>query len=216
MTTTARRRLVLADDHPIVLDGLEHLFRTEPDLEVAAKCRDGVAALEAVRRLRPDVLVLDVRMPRRTGLDVLRELAGAGLPTRVVLLTAAVDEEELTEAVRLGVAGVVLKEMAPRNLVAAVRRVSEGGEWFDEDVSGRALRRLVDREAGREEAAELLTPREVEMVRMVASGLRNRAMAEHFQISEGTVKTHLHNVYEKLGLESRLELATYARKKGLI
>jgi len=210
-----RRRLVLADDHPIVLDGLEHLFRTEPGFEVVDKCRDGEAALAAVRHLRPDVLVLDVRMPRRNGLDVLRELAGADLPTRVVLLTAAVDEEELTEAVRLGVGGVVLKEMAPRNLVAAVRRVAEGGEWFDEDVSGRALRRLVDREAGRDEAFGLLTPREVEMVRMVASGLRNRAIADHFQISEGTVKSHLHNVFEKLGLESRLELATYARKKGL-
>lgn len=215
MSPGPRRRLVLADDHPIVLDGLEHLFRTEPGFEVVDKCRDGEAALAAVRHLRPDVLVLDVRMPRRNGLDVLRELAGADLPTRVVLLTAAVDEEELTEAVRLGVGGVVLKEMAPRNLVAAVRRVAEGGEWFDEDVSGRALRRLVDREAGRDEAFGLLTPREVEMVRMVASGLRNRAIADHFQISEGTVKSHLHNVFEKLGLESRLELATYARKKGL-
>jgi len=216
VSASARRRLVLADDHPIVLDGLEHLFRTEPGFEVVARCRDGEAALDAVRSLRPDVLVLDVRMPRRNGLDVLRELAASELSTRVVLLTAAVDEEELIEAVRLGVGGVVLKEMAPRNLVAAVRRVSEGGEWFDEDVSGRALRRLVDREAGRDEAAALLTPREVEIVRMVASGLRNRAMADHFQISEGTVKSHLHNVYEKLGLESRLELASYARKKGLI
>lgn len=216
MTRPPRRRLVLADDHPIVLDGLEHLFRTEPDFEVAARCRDGEATLEAVRLHRPDALVLDVRMPRRNGLEVLRVLAGEGLGTRAVLLTAAIDEAELTEAVQLGVRGVVLKEMAPRNLVAAVRRVCEGGEWFDENVSGRALRRLVDRESGRDEVAALLTPREIEMIRMVASGLRNRAVADHFQITEGTVKSHLHNVYEKLGLESRLELASYARRKGLV
>lgn len=216
MTGSPKRRLVLADDHPIVLDGLEHLFRTEPDFEVVAKCRDGEAALEAVLLHHPDALVLDVRMPRRNGLDVLRALAATDLRIRAVLLTAAIDEAELTEAVQLGVRGVVLKEMAPRNLVAAVRRVCEGGEWFDENVSGRALRRMVDREAGRDEVASLLTPREVEMIRMVAAGLRNRALAEHFQISEGTVKSHLHNVYEKLGLESRLELASYARRKGLI
>ncbi|HVS03356.1 MAG TPA: response regulator transcription factor [Thermoanaerobaculia bacterium] len=209
-------RVVIADDHPIVLDGLEQVFRLEPDLEVTGRCRDGEEALAAVRARAPDVLVLDVRMPRIDGLEVARRLRQEGSSTRVVLLTAALDDPQLLEAMELGVAGVVLKEKAPQLLVEAVRQVHQGGEWLDQGVVGRVLRQALRRESAVREAMRQLTPREMEIVRLVAAGKRNRAIAEVLFITEGTVKIHLHNVYEKLDLRGRLELALYARSKGLV
>ncbi len=209
-------RLILADDHPIVLDGLVQLFRVEPDFEVLARCRDGEEALREVRAHRPDVLVLDVRMPRLDGLEVLRKVRQDELATRVVLLTAAVEEEQLVEALRLGVGGVVLKEMAPHLLIEAVREVHRGGSWLDKGSVSRIVTKLLHQDEGRKEAAQLLTPRELEIVHMVARGLRNRAIAEQLLISEGTVKIHLHNIYQKLAVDGRLELAVYAQAKGLV
>lgn len=208
--------LVLADDHPIVLDGLEQLFRLESDFLVLARCRDGEETLRALRLHQPDVLVLDIRMPRRDGLDVLREIRAGCLATRTVLLTAALEEQTLVEALQLGVGGVVLKEMAPQMLIEAVREVHAGGRWLDKGSVSRALGRLLRRENGLREAVELLTPRELEIVRMVARGLRNRAIAEQLFITEGTVKIHLHNIYQKTGVDGRLELAVYAQGKGLV
>jgi DNA-binding NarL/FixJ family response regulator len=206
-------RLVLADDHPIVLDGLEHLFRLEPEFEVVARVRDAAAAVAAVDRLRPDVLVLDLKMPGGGGRAVLEGLAGRPEAPAVVVLTAAVDEDELMGAVRLGVRGVVLKEMAPRMLVEAVRRVVAGGEWLEDGLGGRMLRKLLARDRS---AAAGLTVREGEILRLAARGLRNRDIAEQLHISEGTVKTHLHRIYEKLGCESRVELMLAARERGLV
>ena len=208
-------RLILADDHPIVLDGLAQLFRVEPEFVVEARCRDGEEALREVRARRPDVLVLDIRMPRRDGLDVLRTIRLEGMATRVVLLTAELEEEQLVEALRLGVGGVVLKEMAPQMLLEAVREVHRGGSWLDKGSVSRVLSKLLEREEGAKEIAQVLTPREIEIVRMVARGLRNRAVAEQLAISEGTVKIHLHNIYQKLGVDGRLELVVYAQAKGL-
>ncbi|HJQ99736.1 MAG TPA: response regulator transcription factor [Candidatus Polarisedimenticolaceae bacterium] len=208
--------LVIADDHPIVLDGLEQLFRMERDVVITARARDGKETLQAVHDHRPDVLVLDVRMPAMDGLGILRILRDEGIDTRVVLLTVSLEEEQLVEAVRLGVAGVVLKEMAPQILVEAVRRVHAGGEYLEGGVVGRALRRMVQREQAGRDAARVLTPREIEIIGMLANGLRNRAIAEKLFISEGTVKVHLHRIYEKLDVGGRLELVLYARNKGLV
>jgi DNA-binding NarL/FixJ family response regulator len=209
-------RLVLADDHPIVLDGLEQLFGLEPDFEVVARCRDGDETLRALRSFRPDVVVLDVRMPGCDGLDVLKVMQEEKMTTRAVLLTAALQEDRLVEALRLGVGGVVLKEMAPQLLVEAVRQVNAGRRWLDKGSVHRALDRLLVREAGSREAAQTLTPRELEIVTMVARGLRNRAIAGQLGITEGTVKIHLHNIYRKIGVDGRLELAVYAQSKGLV
>ena len=124
-------RLVLADDHPLILDALEQLFGLERDFEVLALCQDGAEALKALDYYQPDVLILDLRMPHKDGLAVLREMQQAQCPTRVVLLTAAIEESEVLEAMRLGVHGVVLKEMASRLLVECVRKVHAGGQWFE-------------------------------------------------------------------------------------
>lgn len=209
-------RLVLADDHPIVLDGLEQIFRLDPECEVVARCRDGHETLKALRLHRPDVLVLDVRMPGLDGIAVLEAMKAEGLPARVVLLTAALEDEQLVAALRLGVGGVVLKEMAPQLLVEAVKEIHAGGRWLDKGSVQRALDRLLLREAESREAGQRLTPRELEIARMVAEGSRNRAIADKLFISEGTVKIHLHNIYEKTGVDGRLELAVHAQKKGWV
>jgi DNA-binding NarL/FixJ family response regulator len=208
-------RVVLADDHPIILDGLEILFRMERDIQVVARCVNGAEALQAVRLHRPDILILDIRMPGKDGLAVLREMKADGLPTQAVLLTVALDEEDALEALRLGVRGVVLKEMAPQMLVQCVRKVHAGEQWLERRSVGRALEKLLWREAGTREVAGVLTPREIEIVRMVATGLRNKEIADKLSISEGTVKIHLHHIYEKLRLDGRLELALYAQDRGL-
>ena len=207
--------LVLADDHPIFLNGLEDVFRSEPDFQVLARCVEGQAALRAVRQLKPDILILDLRMPKMDGLGVLREMQKEKLSTRVVVLTAMPDEDELLEAIRLGVYGVVLKEMAPRLLIQCIRKVAAGEQWLEKRSVSLALERLLKREAGARQIAKILTPREIEIVRMVVEGLRNKVIAERLYLSEGTIKVHLHNIYEKLKVNSRLQLARYARDQGL-
>lgn len=209
-------RVVLADDHPLMLRAMEDLLRSEGGFRVEAQCPDGEAALEAVRAHRPDILVLDVRMPRRDGISVLHAIKSEQLPTRVVLLAASLDEEQLIEASRLGVGGVVLKEMAPRLLIQCIRKVHAGEQWMERRAHARAFEVLLRREAGAREISKVLTIREIDVLRMTASGLRNRQIAEQLNISEGTVKTHLHSIYEKLNIRSRTELILYCRDKGLI
>jgi DNA-binding NarL/FixJ family response regulator len=189
-------RIVLADDHPLILQGLALLLRQEPDLKVLAGCRDGEETLQAVRQFRPDVLILDILMPGKDGLAVLRELRQMELPTRVILLTAAIDEDNLLEAMRLGVGGVVLKEMAVQLLIQCVRKVYAGDQWLERHSIGRAMEKMLRREAGTREVARLLTSRELEIVRLAASGLRNKEIASKLAISEGTVKVHLHRSSE--------------------
>jgi DNA-binding NarL/FixJ family response regulator len=204
-------RLVLADDHPLVLDGLENLFRNEEGFDVVARCVNGREALDAARDRLPDVLILDLRMPDIGGLDVLRALAEERLPVRTVVLTAGVREREMVEAVRLGALGVVLKESAPGLLLDCVRTVARGERY----LHPRFLARALDEEPHRL-AETTLTARELDLVRMVAKGLRNKEIAERLCITEGTVKVHLHNIYDKLGLDGRLALLRYAEDRGLV
>src|SRR5262245_17769711 len=138
-------RLVLVDDHPIVLDGLDQLFRLQPDLSVVGRCGNADEALRMVKSERPDVLILDLLMPGASGLELLRALDLQSINTRVVLLTAVADDDQLLEAIRLGAQGVVLKDMAPAMLVDAVREVHAGAQWFDKGLGGRALPRLLSR-----------------------------------------------------------------------
>jgi DNA-binding NarL/FixJ family response regulator len=216
METSMSIRLVLADDHPLILHGLELFLRKEPDFEILACCQDGLETLRAVRQLRPDILILDLVMPGKNGLAILREIHEADLPTRVVVLTAAMDEDILLEAMGLGVGGVVLKEMTVPLLIQCIRKVYAGDQWLERGLIGRAIEKMLRREAGAREVAKILTPREIEIVRLAASGLRNKEIAESLAISEGTVKIHLHRSYEKLNVGSRMALLRYAQAKGLV
>jgi DNA-binding NarL/FixJ family response regulator len=209
-------RIVLADDHPLVLTALEQLFQSAPDFEVIGCHSDGASALADVRLHHPDVLVLDLRMPGMDGLAVLRDLKKDRATTRVVVLTAAVDEREVLDAIRLGVQGVVLKEMAPRLLLDAVRKVHSGGRWVETQLAGRAMEELLNREAAIEQLSSVLTAREIEVARLAATGLSNAQIGKRLFITEGTVKLHLHHVYDKLNVSRRPELTRYAREIGLV
>jgi DNA-binding NarL/FixJ family response regulator len=209
-------RLVLADDHHIILDGLESLFRLEEEFQVMARCTNGEETMKAVRLHRPDILILDIRMPGKDGLTVAREIQSEGLPTRIVLLTAELDEDQLVEAVRLGVQGIVLKEMAPQLLVQCIHKVYNGGQWLERNSTKLALEMMLKRAAATREMTSLLTAREIDLIRMIAKGLRNKEIADKLFISEGTVKVHLHHIYEKLGVDGRLALLCFARDKGLV
>lgn len=209
-------RLVLADDHPLILNGLENLFLLEKDFQILARCSDGMDALLAVRRHLPDILLLDLRMPGMNGLDIIKAIYQEKLPTRVVLLTAEIGEEEFLQAVRHGLSGLVLKEMGPQLLLQCVRKVFAGEKWMERHAAKQALERVLRRETGSRELSEMLSRREMDIVMMISRGLRNKEIAAKLFISTGTVKVHLHNIYEKLGVDGRLALLRYAQEKGLI
>lgn len=209
-------RLVLADPYPLILTGLQHLFCQEDDFEIVACCRDGEALLQAVRQHSPDVVLLDPHLPGKDGWEVLQELAYESLPIRIVLFTVELDADEALQASRLGVSGVVFKEMAEHLLVQCVRKVYAGDHWIERRSTSLALDKMLRREAGERKFAKLLTPREREIIHWVARGLRNREIAEKLAISEGTVKIHLHHIYEKLQMRSRTALLQYAHSEGLL
>jgi len=208
-------RLVLADDHAIVLHGLHQLFLRHPEFDVVACCQHGTEVLEVLRRGGVDVLVLDFRMPGMSGVDVLRAMAAESLACRTVLLTAVIDDADVVEAMRLGAMGLVLKESAPETLLECVRRVHAGEQYVERQTMTRAFARVLRGEEATRQASEVLTQRELEVVRMIAQGCRNRVVAERLAISEGTVKIHLHNIYTKLGIDGRLELALWVQAQGL-
>ena len=209
-------RIAIADDHALVLHGLKRLFDGEQEFEVVECCGTGAEAIAAARRGNVDVLLLDIKMPGLSGIDVLRTLSAERLKCSTVLLTAALSDSDAVEGLKLGVRGIVLKESSPDTLLECIRRVSRGEQWVDSETMTRALDAISRRESMMSDPSRTLTARELEIVRMIAQGLRNKAIAERLSISEGTVKIHLHNVYEKLGLDGRLELMLHAQKQGLV
>jgi DNA-binding NarL/FixJ family response regulator len=208
--------VVLVDDHPIVLQGLQHLFARQQDIAVAACCGTVKEGLAAARSVRPDVIVLDLRMPDGGGLALLDAVNAEQLGVKTVVLTAAISDEEVSQALKKGVTGLVLKESAPEQLIECVRRVHAGERWVDPDAVSRVLQPTPPAVAAAQQRAASLTGREREVVRMIAAGLRNRDIGERLSISENTVKVHLHNIYEKLGVEGRMELLLLAQELKMV
>jgi DNA-binding NarL/FixJ family response regulator len=208
--------VVIADDHPIVLAGLETLLQREPDMNVIGHCGDGIETLRAVSKHNPDVLILDLRMPRADGVAVLQQLNNARVTTRVVILAAVIDDDALLEAIRLGARGVVLKETATQFLVNCIREVYAGRQWFEQRAIADAMEKFVRREAASKEMTSVLSRREIDVVRAVAQGLRNREIAERLGIAEGTVKLHLHTIYTKLGVDGRTALIVKLNAKSFV
>jgi two-component system nitrate/nitrite response regulator NarL len=215
-------RIVIADDHPIFRDGLRRLLESEPNLKVVGEACDGAEAVKLARQLKPEILLLDLAMPRHPGLEALREMstgAGPNNSVRVILLTAAAEKNQIVEALQLGARGVVLKDSATQLLLKSIHTVMAGEYWVGrESVSNlvQYLRTLV--QSSGEEARQKkfgLTPRELEIVSAVVAGYSNKEIAEYFKISEDTVKHHLSNIFDKLGVSTRLELALFAVNQSL-
>ncbi len=214
-------RIVIADDHPIVRDGLKRLLKLEEDFEVVAEASDGREVLDRVQELDPDVLLLDLRMPNLDGLSALQVLQQSNKRTKVIVLTASEDKNEFVQAMKLGCSGIVLKQTAPDLIVKSIRKVHSGEIWLDSHTTAAVMRQFAaPGESGPGQSTKSrerspLSQREREIVQLVAQGFKNKEMAEKMFISEQTVKNHLHNIFDKLGVSDRLELALYAIHKGL-
>jgi len=213
--------VLIADDHPIVREGLRRLLNLEDDVAIVGETGDGEATVEAVEKLEPDIVLLDLRMPGMDGFGALQRLQRLGKKTRVIVLTASEDKNEFVQAMKLGCSGIVLKQTASDLIVKSIRKVHSGEIWLDSKHyrSGHAPVRVALRHRARWESESQrrspLSQREREIVALVAQGYKNKEMAEKMFISEQTVKNHLHNIFDKLGVSDRLELALYAIHKGL-
>jgi DNA-binding NarL/FixJ family response regulator len=213
-------RILVADDHPIFRDGLRKLLEAEADFKVIGEASDGEEAVKLANELKPDVLLLDLAMPRQPGLDALRELTAAAAPVRTILLTVAIEKSQLVEALQLGARGVVLKETSTELLLKSIRSVVAGQYWVGREAVTdlvRVLRDLIP-QAGEEAKKKAfgLTPRELEIVSAIVLGFTNRDVARKFNISEDTVKHHLTNIFDKVGVSNRLELALFAIEHRLV
>ncbi len=207
------KSVLICDDHPLILRGLATLLAGDDQLEVVATPRDGNEALAAVRELCPDLALLDVSMPGIDGIGVLKILNEERWPTRVVLLTASIGDDQLLEAISAGVAGVILKESASETLLHCLRIVSQGGRWLPPELIQPAIsRRAMTRR--QTSPFEGLTKREREVAQRIAEGNSNRDVAAALGMSEGTVKIHLHNIYAKLEIDNRTALAIIYARRG--
>jgi DNA-binding NarL/FixJ family response regulator len=206
--------VLIADDHGIVRSGLRMLIDRQKDMQVIAEADDGVAALESTQSHRPDVAVLDVSMPRMTGLQAAREIRSHVPDTRVLLLSMHDDERYFLEGLEAGAAGYVLKRAADTDLIGAVRTVAGGRSFLSDD----AQRALMDEwlETGGTDPDDPLTPRELEVVKLIAEAFTNRQIAETLKLSEKTVESHRANLLSKLGMRDRVELVRYAIRRGLV
>jgi DNA-binding NarL/FixJ family response regulator len=222
---TAKIRIVVADDHPIFRDGLCKLLALEEDFEVVAQAQDGRQVLDVLQQHQPDILLLDLKMPGLDGLATLQRLQVAKNKTRVIVLTASDDKNEFVQAMKLGTSGIVLKQTATELLIKSIRKVHAGEIWLDSHTTAAVIRQFVANDeappaapsaaAPRERERSPLSQREREIVALVAQGFKNKEMAEKMFISEQTVKNHLHNIFDKLGVSDRLELALYAIHNNL-
>jgi DNA-binding NarL/FixJ family response regulator len=213
MTTT---RIVLADDHPIVLDGLRNLIRAEADFELVGEATSGLAALKLIREKRPDVAVLDISMPELNGIMLSRRLAGEMPDLRVLVLTLHEDRAYLNQALEAGVRGYVLKRSAVENLVHAVRAVMVGGTYVDPAIVGRVFegKRAHAKPSANKSAAPALTDREAAVLKMAALGFTNKEIASRIDVGVKSVETYKARGLEKLGLRTRAELVRYASGQG--
>lgn len=207
MSPAGLTSVVLADDHPFVLRGILDLLRAEARFAIPAACTNGSDALAAMREHRPDVAVLDIAMPDLDGLAVLAKITEEKLSTRVVLLTATASDEAIFRAIEAGVAGLVLKQDAPDILIDCIDAVTAGRYWLPPEIIEPALAREAARRASAPSAMANLTLREREIAQLVARGLSNKQIAKLLRLSDGTVKVHLHNIYEKMDLPNRASLA---------
>jgi len=206
-----RLRILLADDHPVVRQGLKTFFATQPDLEVVAEAATGAEAVARATELRPDVALLDLVMPDGGGIEAAAQIREASPATKVIVLTSYAEDENVIPALKAGAAGYLLKDAEPQELADGVRRVHRGEALLHPAVAARVLREVVEPQADR----DVLTPREVDVLRLLGRGLANKRIALELGIAERTVKTHVSSILAKLGVTDRTQAALYAVREHL-
>jgi DNA-binding NarL/FixJ family response regulator len=206
-------RVMIADDHGIVRSGLRLLLEREPDIEVVGEASDGIEARKMAIAERPDLAILDVKMPKLTGLQATREIREQAPEVAVLILSMHDDERYLFEALKAGASGYVLKRQADQDLIEAIRAVERGEPFLTPDAQRALIRDVLDREVDR---SHELTPREEEVVKLVAEAHTNKEIAEILHLAEKTVENHRANAMRKLGMRDRVELVRYAIRRGLI
>jgi two-component system, NarL family, response regulator LiaR len=208
-------RVLIVDDHKVVRDGMQFLLDQEPDIDVVGQCADGREGVDAVTRLLPDVVLLDLLMPNLDGLGALRRVKAESPTTKVVILTSHTGEEHMFDAIKAGATSYLLKTSGVTEVIEAVRAAASGESRLDPSVAARVLEEL-RAPSHRAQPPAGLTPREVEVLTLVARGRANRAIAAQLYIGEETVKTHISNILTKLHLADRTQVAIYALRRGLV
>lgn len=213
-------QVLIADDHPIFRDGLRKLIENNQDMVVVGEASDGVEAVKIARQLKPDILLLDLAMPRKNGLEVLRDLHVSAIPVRTILLTAIIDKRQVIEALQLGAYGVVLKESSTELMVKSIRSVMAGQFWLAQGSVSDLVQALRSSALPGNNSAEKrkfnLTTRELEIIKAIVAGYTNKDIAQRYSLSEHTVKHHLTSIFDKLGVSNRLELALFVVDHHLV
>lgn len=207
--------VLIVDDHPIVRQGLRTLLELQDDITVAGEAVNGKTAVELTARLKPDVVLMDLVMPELDGISATRQIKALQQATRVIALTSFVEDEKVIPAIQAGAVSFLLKDVSPNDLIEAIRAAYQGEARLHPTVIRKLMNQVSSQPAAMQQIAPDLTERELEVLRLVAEGLRNREIALKLVISEKTVKTHISSLLSKLGLEDRTQLAIYAIKKGL-
>jgi DNA-binding NarL/FixJ family response regulator len=212
-------RIVIADDHPVVRIGVKNMLQSDSGLDVIGEASDGDEAITGTLELLPDILLLDLQMPRLPGLEAMRAIMSGSPSVKILLLTSTITTQQIIEALQIGARGIVLKDALADHLTTAIRAVSSGDYW----IGGKrvvnlvgALHELMQQAAVPERKTYGLTPRELEVVGCIVEGCSNRDIAKQFSISEETVKRHLSNIFDKTGVSTRLELALFAIAHQLV
>ena len=212
-------RIVIADDHPVVRIGVRNMLQSDSGLDVIGEASDGDEAITGTLELLPDILLLDLQMPRLPGLEAMRAIMSGSPTVKILLLTSTITTQQIIEALQIGARGIVLKDALADHLTTAIRAVSSGDYW----IGGKrvvnlvgALHELMQQAAVPERKTFGLTPREMEVVGCIVEGCSNRDIAKQFTLSEETVKRHLSNIFDKTGVSTRLELAMFAIAHRLV
>ena len=208
-------RVLIADDHPLVREGLRGLIAAEPDMELVGEAANGAEAIEKAAALDPDVILLDLLMPVKSGLEAIIEIKQHNPDARILVVTSFAEDEQIFPALREGALGYLLKDASPRELLQAIRNVRQGESSIPPAIAGRLVRHLSESSASSADTTHL-TEREVEVLKLVAQGLSNQGIAGALVVSERTVGKHVGNILEKLHLANRTQAALYALREGLI